>query len=253
MICILSPAKTMKSVDYFPEMNQTEPTFITESQELVLLLKQYTSSEIVEMMSISSTLAQLNFERFQNWDEKKTDLTKAIFAYQGDVYTGLDAKNMSNEDLHFAQKHLRIVSGLYGVVKPFDAIKPYRLEMSTKLMNNKGDNLYNFWTESITQAIVQSVNETEPRILINLASNEYSKAIDSKKTDIKIISPEFKDSKDGNYKIISFFAKKARGMMARYIITNRIKNIDDLKHFDMDGYFFNEKLSTENKPVFTRG
>ena len=206
-------------------------------------------------MSISDDLAQLNSERYANWEGKKelsSTSKQALFAFTGDVYQGLDAKTLSKSSVEYAQDHLVILSGLYGALKPLDLIEPYRLEMGTKLKVGRPNNLYEFWGSQPTELINLQLKNQHEKSIINLASNEYFKVIDLKKLDGELISPVFKDAKNGNYKIISFFAKKARGLMSRYIIENKIAHADELQGFDLEGYRYNSEMSTAEKPVFTR-
>ena len=205
-------------------------------------------------MHISSDLGELNHMRYANWhtpfDLKNSK--QAIFAFKGDVYIGLEAEKFSTADLNFAQKHLRILSGLYGLLRPLDLMQPYRLEMGSQFRNNKGKNLYEFWDSQLTENLDELLEEDKKPVLINLASKEYFSAIKPKSLNAKIISPVFKDFSNGQYKIVSFFAKKARGYMTAYIIQNKIKNPEKLKEFDVDGYWYSEKDSTPMRPVFLR-
>jgi len=206
-------------------------------------------------MNISADLGNLNYERYQTWHLPFTpeNAKQAVLAFNGDVYTGLDAPALPEEKLKLAQQKLRILSGLYGVLKPLDLMQPYRLEMGTKFGVGRAKDLYAFWGNKITKNIQEAVNESGSKILVNLASNEYYKSIDSKKLDAEIVTPAFKDMKNGEYKMISFFAKKARGLMTRFILEHNIDNAGDLQAFDADGYVFNPRLSKPRKPVFTRG
>ncbi len=255
MIIVLSPAKTL---DYETPMNGIDYTVanhLSKSAELIRTLKSYETEDISKLMGLSSNLAFLNFERYQSWKKPtkpSADARQAVFAFQGDVYQGLEAATMKKGDLKFAQKHLRILSGLYGVLKPLDLMAPYRLEMGTKLATKKHDDLYGFWKDTLTADINAQLAEQKDSTLINLASNEYFNALNKKDIAGDIVSPVFKDYKNGDYKIISFFAKKARGMMARYIIDNKVTNPDGLATFNYGGYKFNAKLSQDNAPTFTR-
>jgi cytoplasmic iron level regulating protein YaaA (DUF328/UPF0246 family) len=233
----------------------TMPQHLEKSLKLVEVLKKKNSKKLEDLMGISTQLAQLNYERFQQWHIPHTpeEARQAIFAFRGDVYTGLDIDTFATDQLDYTQDHLRILSGLYGVLKPMDLIQAYRLEMGTKLSIRGKKNLYEFWSDLITKSINTDLNNINSDILINLASNEYFKSIDKKKLNAQIITPVFKDFKNGRYKMISFFAKKARGMMSRFILQNKLTKVEDLKHFEEDGYFFNDKLSTETSPTFTRG
>ncbi len=255
MLIVISPAKTLNmdaevSVDF-----HSTPKYLEKSQQLINRLKKKSTKKLEELMGVSTQLAQLNYERFQQWHYpyQSFESKQAVFAFRGDVYTGLDIDTFSSGQLVNAQDHLRIISGLYGVLKPMDLILPYRLEMGTPLSIGKKKNLYEFWGNLITDDIKKAIAEQNDDILINLASNEYYKSIDKKNLDAQIITPIFKDFKNGQYKMISFFAKKARGMMSKFILKNKLTNVEDLKHFEEDGYFFNDKLSTEKTPTFTRG
>lgn len=205
-------------------------------------------------MKVSDKIAGLNVARFAEWSETFTtdNARQAIFAFKGDVYTGLEAETLSEDDLSYAQSHLRMLSGLYGLLKPLDLMQPYRLEMGTKLANERGSNLYQFWGNIITDKLNEALSEQGDNVLINLASNEYFKAVKPKALDAQIITPVFKDCKNGQYKVISFYAKKARGMMARYIIENRIESVKQLEAFDTAGYYFAADESTPTELVFKR-
>ena len=255
MLIVISPSKTLNIEVDSPSDFHTTPLYLNQSQKLVNVLKKKNTKKLTDLMGISTNLAQLNYERFQLW-HNPYDLEKAkqsIFAFRGDVYIGLDIDSFSDEDLQYSQKHLRILSGLYGVLKPMDSILPYRLEMGTPISIGSKKNLYEFWKRIITTEINTSLESQGDELLINLASNEYFKSIDTSKLHASIITPSFKDYKNGQYKMISFFAKKARGMMSRFVLQNRLTNIDDLKHFDEDGYYFNDSLSNESSLIFTRG
>lgn len=255
MLIIISPAKTMDMQVIDHNTNYATCKFLSKSKELVSIIRNYSHEELEKMMGISEKLALLNFNRFQNWEMPITlnNGKQALFAFKGEVYTGIDAGSLSETAVVYAQKHLRILSGLYAVLKPLDLIAAYRLEMGIPLQNKKGHNLYRFWGNTITKEIQSSLQEQGDDIIINLASNEYFKSIDTKKLQATIISPEFRDFKNGKYKIISFFAKKARGKMTRFILDNKIEDPENLKLFDSDGYFYNHELSKPNKPVFSRG
>ena len=205
-------------------------------------------------MGLSDKLGALNYERFQEWQTPfSTDNAKqAILAFKGDVYQGLDAENMSSEELNWAQDNLRILSGLYGLLRPLDLMQPYRLEMGTKFANNRGANLYQFWGDIITKQLNKLLSASPKSVLINLASNEYFKSVQSKNLDAEIITPVFMDQKGDKYKIISFFAKRARGLMSAFIIKNKISDPQQLKTFDIDGYKYNAAMSEGNKWVFCR-
>lgn len=255
MLIVISPAK---SLDYKTKPTTSEytiPEFLTESEKLVSKLQKMSAKKLSNLMNISADLGNLNYERYQTWHLPFTpeNAKQAVLAFNGDVYTGLDAPTLSEEKLKLVQQKLRILSGLYGVLKPLDLMQPYRLEMGTKFGVARAKDLYSFWGNKITKKVQEAINETGSKILVNLASNEYFKSIDEKKLDAEIVSPAFKDMKNGEYKMISFFAKKARGLMTRFILENNIDNAGDLQAFDAEGYVFNPRLSNPGKPVFTRG
>ena len=250
MLAVISPSKTQdfssSNVDVFTKTRQIE-----QSQILIDLLKTKTQSEIASLMSISDKLSKLNFDRFQTFSTPftLTNAKQALLAFKGDVYNGIDAPSLSSQDLDFAQSCVRMLSGLYGVIRPLDLIQPYRLEMGTRLENDKGKNLYEFWGDQISQIL----NEDESSVIINLASNEYFKGIDKKSLNAKIINIAFKELKGDTYKIIGIYAKRARGLMVNYMIKNRITKSDDLKNFNVEDYKFRQDMSDESTWVFTRG
>lgn len=249
MIITLSPSKSM-DMEATKVADFSQAVFLDRSQKLVSKARKFSKIELMEFMAISENLAELNRQRFKDWKPPFSleNAKQAVLAFTGDVYDGLDATTLKKRDLTFAQNHLRILSGLYGLLKPMDLIQPYRLEMGRPLQTRGAKNLYEFWKATVTEEL----NSTKGDLLINLASNEYFKAIDKRTLDKEIVSPVFKDEKNGKYKIISFFAKKARGTMARYIIENRLKNADDLQGFTEGGYCYNADLSSPTEPVFTR-
>jgi len=254
MIIVISPAKTL---DYETPAKTDEysmPQFLDDSSVLIDQLRTLEPDQIGKLMSISPKLATLNSNRYFSWSRPFTldNAKQAIYAFKGDVYTGLDAETLSLEDIDFAQQHLRILSGLYGVLRPLDLMQPYRLEMGAQLKNNRGENLYSFWGEKITDAINQELKNKQTDTLINLASNEYFKSVRTEKINGEIITPVFKDQKNGHYKIISFFAKKARGLMSRYIIQHKLTNPEDIKAFDTAGYWFDPTASTDCEWIFKR-
>ncbi len=254
MLIVVSPAKTLDYESPLPTEQYTFADLTEQSQELIEVCRHLTPADIASLMSVSDKIAGLNAARFEQWSPQFTpeNSRQAIFAFKGDVYTGLDAASMSPESLEYAQSHLRMLSGLYGVLRPFDLMQPYRLEMGTRLATPKGANLYQFWGDIITDKINQALTEQGDDILINLASNEYFKAVKPAKVAGTIVTPVFKDQKNGQFKVISFYAKKARGMMARYIIENQITSVDKLKAFDTAGYFFAEDESSATELVFKR-
>jgi len=250
MHLLISPAKTLDMDGAIAVPKTTLSPFLNESALLIKDLKKLRSIDIQDLMKVSSKIAELNANRFLEWSLpfSKTNAKAAIHAFKGDVYTGLDAESISKDDMEFAQEHLSILSGLYGLLRPLDLMQAYRLEMGTKFVNTGGKNLYVFWGNKITE----EVNKREQKHIINLASNEYFKAVNKEVLKADIITPVFKDEKNGTLKVISFYAKKARGMMARFIIQNRIKNVEEIKDFNLAGYAFIENLSTEKEWVFTR-
>ena len=255
MLIVLSPAKSLDFSQEDRKTNVSRPVFVNEAAELVNELRKLNASELSALMKISAKLADLNFERFIKWDKRHdADETKqAILAFKGDVYVGLDAYSLSDNHLEHVNRNIRILSGLYGVLKPFDLVREYRLEMGTRLENSKGKGLYKFWGTKIALEINKSVEQSDgEKVLINLASNEYFKSIDQKELKFPIITPVFKDFKEDKYKVISFFAKKARGMMTRYIAENNITAPENIKTFNYGNYSFNEELTKENEWVFTR-
>ncbi len=254
MLIVISPAKTL---DYeTPPITQihSKPDLLKQAQTLINILRNYSALDLAELMHLSMKLAELNFERYQAWKIPFTqkNAKQAALAMQGDVYTGLDAESLSEADLAFAQQNLRILSGLYGVLRPLDLMQAYRLEMGTKLPNEQGKDLYAFWGDKITQTLNKALAKQGDDVLINLASNEYFKAVRAKQLKGRIITPQFKEYKNGAYMVIGIFAKKARGLMSRHIIEHRLSEPEQIKGFDMNGYAFNQALSQENRWVFTR-
>ena len=249
MLAVISPSKTQ---DFEPAQISvfTQTRQIEQSQVLVDLLKDKTQDDIASLMSISDKLSKLNFDRFQTFSTPFTlsNAKQALLAFKGDVYNGIDAPNLSLDDLEFAQGHLRMLSGLYGVIRPLDLIQPYRLEMGTKLKNSQGKNLYEFWGDQISQVL----NEDESEVIINLASNEYFKGIDKNSINAKIINIAFKELKNDVYKIIGIYAKRARGLMVNYMIKNRLTEPESLKDFNVEGYQFRQAMSDDLTWVFTR-
>ncbi|MBL1376928.1 peroxide stress protein YaaA [Zobellella iuensis] len=254
MLIVVSPAKTL-DYDTPPVIaDYSLPELLDHSAGLIERARQLTPAEIGKLMSISDKLAGLNAARFAGWQPNFTpaNAKQAILAFKGDVYTGLEAETLSADDFAFAQRHLRMLSGLYGVLRPLDLMQPYRLEMGTKLHNERGADLYRFWGDIITDKLNQAMAEQGDNVLINLASNEYFKAVKPKKLDGQVVTPVFKDGKNGQYKVISFYAKKARGMMARYIIEHRLSEVSQLTAFDSAGYYFAEAESSATELVFKR-
>lgn len=254
MLIVISPAKSLDYKTPATTVNYTMPELLDYSEKLIGRLKKQSPKQLSKLMGISSDLGELNFQRFQQWHQPFTleNAKQAILAFNGDVYQGLDALSLSEKNLKLTQSKLRILSGLYGVLKPLDLMQPYRLEMGTKLNYYKSRDLYAFWNPVITEKINEAVSESGNNVLINLASNEYFKSIDKKKLKAEIVTPGFKDYKNGSYKMISFFAKRARGLMSRFIIENDIKDPTDLLAFESEGYTYNAHLSKSGNPIFTR-
>lgn len=254
MLSVISPAKTLDFETPSTTRQVTQPDFLDHSQPLIEILRGYSPQQLSDLMGISDKLAGLNAARFSDWQPPfSLDNAKpAVQAFQGDVYTGLDANAFSDADNQFAQQHLRILSGLYGLLRPLDLIQPYRLEMGTKLPNSAGSDLYAYWRPTLTRALNQAIAESGSNVLVNLASNEYFKAVDTKKLEARVITPVFKDEKNGTFKIISFYAKKARGLMSAWIIQQQINDPDALTSFDIAGYRFDAAASEGDTLVFTR-
>lgn len=254
MLIVISPAKTLDFAAPSSVSKATKPVLLNESADLVDDLRDYSPDDLVSLMGISHKLGELNNQRYLNWSMPftKDNAKQALLAFRGDVYTGLDADSFSQYDFDFAQQHLRILSGLYGVLRPLDLIQPYRLEMGTRLKNQRGANLYDFWGDRLTHLINKQLKALDSSCLVNLASNEYFKSINSKAVSTPIITPVFKDYKNGDYKIISFFAKKARGLMSAYIIKNQITDPALLKKFSVGGYKYDKAASTPTEWVFLR-
>lgn len=253
MKIVISPAKSLDFETQLPINSFSNYDFVKQSLAIDKVLKKQKPQQLMELMSISDKLAHLNWQRNQERNVAELSVEnarQAIYAFNGDVYLGLDAYSLTDDKIEVLQDKLRILSGLYGLLKPLDLVQPYRLEMGTKLPVGKNINLYEFWKPTITKSLNDEIKDNE--LFVNLASNEYFDAVDVKKLKVPIITPEFKDYKDGKLKIISFFAKKARGLMVRYIIDKNAETIDDLKGFNYDGYAFDANLSSRNKLVFTR-
>lgn len=254
MITVISPAKKLSDECHAYEADHSQPAYLVKSTELVDQLKSYEPSHLQSLMGISEKLSVLNWERYQSWNPSfsSNNSRQAFFTFKGDTYTGLDADTLSSEDLSFSQNHTRILSGLYGVLKPLDLIMPYRLEMGTKIENKFGKNLYDFWGNELVADLEKDLSNHDSRYIVNCASVEYFKSIDKDSLNGKVITPVFKEIKEGKARIVSFFAKKARGMMARYIIQNQINDPDQIRKFDLGGYEYNDGLSNAMEPVFTR-
>ncbi len=254
MLIVISPAKKLDYESDLKTKTFTIPDYLDDSALLIKRMRDFSSLDISELMHVSSKIAELNFDRYEAWTPKFTanNARQAVFAFRGDVYTGLDADTLKKADLDFAQKHLRILSGLYGLLRPLDLMKAYRLEMGTKLENVRGKNLYEFWGMKITDGLNEQLKKIKSSTLVNLASNEYFKSVKPKAINGEIVTPSFKEFKNGDYKMIGIYAKKARGLMSRFIIQNRLSDIEDIKSFDLEGYKINKKLTKGNNLVFTR-
>ncbi|HEY9200980.1 MAG TPA: peroxide stress protein YaaA [Gammaproteobacteria bacterium] len=254
MLIVISPAKTLDYETPAKTKTFTLPDYLDDSAELIHRMREFSALDIAELVHVSSKIAELNFDRFEAWNKNFTEKNakQAVLAFKGDVYTGLDAESFSAKDFKFAQSHLRILSGLYGLLRPLDLMQPYRLEMGSKLSNERGKNLYEFWGNTLTDGLNAQLKKIKSEHLINLASNEYFKAVKPKQINGEVITPAFKEYKNGDYKMIGFYAKKARGMLSRYIIQNQLSDIEDIKSFDVEGYKFNKSLSKGNNWVFTR-
>jgi cytoplasmic iron level regulating protein YaaA (DUF328/UPF0246 family) len=254
MLIVISPAKTLDFDTPPGTRKTTQPEFLDRSAELVNEARALSPEDIRRLMGVSENIAALNHQRFMNWGVPfgLDNAKQSILAFKGDVYTGLQADTLSAAQLTFAQKHLRILSGLYGLLRPLDLMQPYRLEMGLKFANSGGDNLYAFWGDTITESLNTQFKKSGSKVLVNLASNEYFKSIKKRSLEAEVITPVFKDLKGGKYKVISFFAKKARGQMARFIIDNALNEPEAMKKFKTGGYRYNKAESTAREMVFTR-
>ena len=254
MLIVLSPAK---SLDYKTPVKVKAPTlpeFVSESAKLIADLKKLSPQDVSKLMGVSDQLAALNIGRYRDWSKKFTEENSkpAIYAFDGDVYDGFNVKTLNAKAVEFAQEHIRILSGLYGALRPLDLMQAYRLEMGTPFKNPRGKDLYAFWGSRVTDSLKKILEKQKKPVLLNLASEEYFKVLQPKDLDCQVISPMFQDAKDGKYKIISFYAKRARGLMARYVVENRITDPADLKDFNLDGYKYYAADSKLDKPVFRR-
>lgn len=254
MLMVISPAKTLDYESPLATSRFTQPVLLEKSQQLIDVARDLSPAQIASLMGISDKLAHLNADRFSQWQPpfSPDNARQAILAFKGDVYTGLQAETFSEADFDFAQKHLRMLSGLYGLLRPLDLMQPYRLEMGIKLANPAGKDLYSFWGDLLTQKLNDALAEQGDDVLINLASDEYFKAIKPKQLNAELVKPVFLDEKNGKFKVISFYAKKARGLMSRYVIEKRLTKPTQLKKFDVDGYFFDAAESKGNELVFKR-
>lgn len=254
MLILISPAKTLDYQSPLATTRYTQPMLLEHSQQLIGVARKLSAPQIKALMGISDKLADLNATRFHDWhpDFTPENARQAILAFKGDVYTGLQAETFSEADFDFAQKHLRMLSGLYGVLRPLDLMQPYRLEMGIRLENPRGKDLYQFWGEEITHTLNAALHEQGDDIVVNLASDEYFRSVKPKALKGTIIKPVFLDEKNGKFKVISFYTKKARGLMSRYIIENRLSKPEQLTGFDSEGYFFDEESSSAEELVFKR-
>ena len=253
MLMLISPAKSLDMQATFPAIETTQARLLGDSQRLIDQLQEFSPDDIKSLMGISEKLSDLNYQRFQDWTQNDAaEQCPALFAFQGDVYQGLAADTLTRDEIEYTRQHLRILSGLYGLLRPLDLMQAYRLEMGTKLANEYGANLYAFWGDKISALIKADMPDKEDSELVNLASNEYFKAVKAKLIDARIITPVFKDFKNGQYKIISFYAKKARGMMVNYAIKHNITQAEELKNFASAGYRYADELSDEKQWVFIR-
>ena len=254
MLIIISPAKTQDYTPLTRPVAHTVPLYVKESEQLVAELRKKKPAALSSLMDISENLTELNYNRFQQWQPHFTpdNAKQALFAFKGDVYTGIPVEEYSDEDLSYAQDHLRILSGLYGLLRPLDLMQPYRLEMKIKLKNKRGADLYKFWDKQLTEGLNSVLQLQQDPALINLASNEYFKALQPKQIKGRIITPLFKEFKNGKYSTVALFAKRARGMMTDYILRNRLENPEDIKGFAQEGYSYSEPQSKGNEWVFVR-
>ena len=254
MLIVISPAKKLDYSSPVAAKNHSQPELLDHSAELLQGLKKLSPQDVCALMGLSDNLGALNYERFQAWDRPFTEdnAKPAVLAFKGDVYKGLDADSMTEKQLEWAQGHLRILSGLYGLLRPMDLMQPYRLEMGTKFANQRGKDLYQFWGNIITDEINSLLSNAKSPVLLNLASNEYFKSVQQKNIAGRIVTPVFMDKKGDKYKIISFYAKKARGLMSAFIIKNKVTAVDGIKKFNVDGYSFNSAMTDGDSWVFTR-
>lgn len=254
MLILLSPAKTLDFKRPAPTKKATQPAMLEQSEVLVETLRNYSARRLSSLMDISPQLGALNRDRYSEWHTPftKNNAKQALFAFKGDVYVGLEAESLSEDDVEYAQKHVRILSGLYGALRPLDLIQPYRLEMGTKLKNVRGRNLYEFWGDGITEQLNRQLKSIKSDTVVNLASVEYFKSVNTDALKANVVSPVFLDLKSGTYKVISFYAKKARGIMTAWIVRNRVEDPKQLNRFDVAGYRHSAELSEEGKPAFVR-
>lgn len=254
MLAVISPAKTLDFESPTATDKSSKAALLDDAEELVGIMRGYGPRDLVDLMGISEKLGVLNADRYIGWERptKKNNARQAILAFRGDVYTGLDADTFKDKDFEYAQEHLRILSGLYGILRPLDLIQPYRLEMGTKLANKRGGNLYDFWGDKLAKSLNKQLKKAGSETIVNLASNEYWNAVDKSALKADIVTPVFKDYKNGKYKIVSFYAKKARGLMSAYIVRNRVTTLAQLKKFKSEGYCYSAAESSASELVFLR-
>ena len=254
MITIISPAKKLDKKTDREINNPSAPDFLKDSQQLVEELRNLSPDDLSALMNVSRNIAELNYERFARWHTPFTreNAQPAVFLFNGQVYQGLQAEDLEDDALHFGQEHLRILSGLYGLLRPLDLIQPYRLEMGTKMSNPRGKDLYSFWGDKLTQNLNEHLQKHDSRVLLNLASNEYYKAVQKDKLEAEVITPVFKEKKGNQYRTVAVYAKKARGLMSRFILRNRIDDPEAIQSFDEEGYVFSPRQSSQKEWVFVR-
>ena len=254
MLAVISPAKKLDYESPTRVRKHSIPDFASESEKLIRDLRKRSAKDLRKLLGINEKLAKLNEGRYKNWSREFSpkNSRQAMLAFMGDVYIGLDARSLGSREINYAQSHLRILSGLYGILRPLDLMQPYRLEMGTELINARGPDLYSFWGTKLATALNEQAASTRTRYLVNLASHEYFNAVDTDTLDLEVITPVFKERMGDQYRVLSFFAKKTRGMMARFIVQTRAKRPEDLLGFDTGGYAFNEAMSSGAKMVFTR-
>ena len=252
MLIVLSPAKSLDLETPPTTSLHSTPDFLDHSAQLIERMRQFSPAEVGSLMGISDALSALNVARYASWTPQLTDARQAIMAFNGDVYAGFEARTLQPAQLAYAQSQVRILSGLYGLLRPLDLIHPHRLEMGTRLSTARGKDLYAFWGDTITNALNRTASEQQARVLVNLASEEYFKSVKPRQLNVPVISPVFEDWKNGKYKIISFYAKRARGMLARYAAVHQIRDPEQLKQFDVDGYAYVPEASNDSSWVFRR-
>ena len=254
MLLLISPAKKLDFESKLATKRATQPVMLDQAEILIGELRTRSPKQLSKLMSISDALGELNYERYRNWSRPftKSNARPALLAFNGDVYGGIHAQDFSSDDFTFAQKHLRILSGLYGVLRPLDLMQPYRLEMGTKLRGKHGADLYQYWGEQLTELLAAQLKASRSKLVVNLASQEYFRSVKPKLLDAEIVAPQFLDWSNGKYRVLSYYAKRARGLMARYVIQNQILDVEQLKSFELEGYAFSQDASTDSKWVFQR-